>query len=305
MNNLPAERFMLGMQSMNANLGVGCEHCHDLRDFTADTKQPKETARTMLKMAFDIDTRFFAGRTNVTCFTCHRRDAQPEPFTPTKPAPEWPLDKLSGAQAEKPAKEVYKNLQVLGGMPAGRLSEAMTAFSTALGVGCAHCHSKSGWDSDEKPAKKRAREMLAMVHDIGETYFAGGKNPVRCATCHRGDVRPARVAGPMVHVALTPTAKRVLVVLGPTSFAPKTWGDMHKVMGPAVDAAQFTREMAYQSAEAELGHITPGAYSLCVVPAPEHGGPEKNPADPVACAPATVAPEPDVQTLNATVPAAP
>src|SRR5262249_54481793 len=159
---------------------------HDPSSFKSDDKDPKKTARTMLKMAFDLDTRFFAGRTALTCWTCHRAESQPEAFKPAKKL-DWPLPPVAAADADRPAREKYQNLKALGEIPAGRVSEVMIAFSGALGTGCVHCHEPGKWAEDTKPAKQRAREMLGMVREINSTYF-DGKFKVQCGTCHRGNV---------------------------------------------------------------------------------------------------------------------
>ena len=234
LGDVTGNRMMTGMQSMDGSLGVGCDHCHDETDYPSDAKEPKQTARTMLKMAHDIDIRFFEGKTFVTCFTCHRRDATPDPFQPTKPAPEWPMPPLAADEAQKPAKAIYKNLKMIGEVPAGRLPTVMNLFATSLGVGCAHCHDTGDWASDAKPAKQRARDMLAMVHSIGETYFSADKNPVRCGTCHRGAIRPARNLGPLVVVAAAPPSgeapPRATFVLGPPGFAPANRGKLREAI---------------------------------------------------------------------------
>lgn len=89
----------------------------------------------------------------------------------------------------KMAEEVYKNIQVLKGVPAPQLMKAMNFFTQWLGVQCDHCHVAGAFDKDDKPAKVTARAMWRMVHKINEDNFAGS-NPVTCWTCHRGQTKP-------------------------------------------------------------------------------------------------------------------
>lgn len=89
----------------------------------------------------------------------------------------------------KPAEQVYKNIQVLKGVPASRVPSVMTFFSKCLGVDCSHCHVPNEFDKDDKPAKQTARRMLTMVHQINDTNFAG-EGLVSCWTCHRGSAKP-------------------------------------------------------------------------------------------------------------------
>jgi hypothetical protein len=96
-------------------------------------------------------------------------------------------------EQEKPAEQVYKNIQVLNGLAASELDGAMSYMSAALGVGCTHCHTNP-WESDVKPAKLAARKMILMTRNINKENFSG--NPViNCYTCHRG--QPQTVTMPL------------------------------------------------------------------------------------------------------------
>jgi len=88
------------------------------------------------------------------------------------------------AEAEKPAEEVYKNIQVFNGLPASQLDGAMQFMSASLGVGCDHCHTNS-WESDVKTAKVATRRMILMTRNINKENFSN--NPaVTCYSCHFG-----------------------------------------------------------------------------------------------------------------------
>jgi len=89
---------------------------------------------------------------------------------------------------DKPAEQVYKNIQVMKGLPASRLMSAMSRLTQSLGVDCAHCHVPDALDKDDKPAKQTARKMFEMVRTINATI---GANRVTCYTCHRGQPQPA------------------------------------------------------------------------------------------------------------------
>ena len=105
--------------------------------------------------------------------------------------------KIAG-QETKPAEEVFKNIQLLKGVPAGRLLRVMEiGYGKSLGVDCTHCHIISQWEKDEKPTKQIAREMALMVKNINTEYLKNIKNLksetpiINCTTCHRGHVKPA------------------------------------------------------------------------------------------------------------------
>lgn len=105
-------------------------------------------------------------------------------------------DALQG-NLRRPADSVFKNIQSLKGMPAGRLLAIMDiGYSRSLGVSCGHCHNTSKWESDEKPQKQIAREMSVMALKttalIKEIKGIASESPtVNCTTCHRGSVKPA------------------------------------------------------------------------------------------------------------------
>jgi hypothetical protein len=105
--------------------------------------------------------------------------------------------KLAG-QETKPAEEVFKNIQFLKGMPAGRLLRVMEmGYAKSLGVNCTHCHVIDQWEKDDKPEKQIAREMAAMTRAINNDHLKKIKNlksenpVINCTTCHRGQTKPA------------------------------------------------------------------------------------------------------------------
>jgi Photosynthetic reaction centre cytochrome C subunit len=106
-------------------------------------------------------------------------------------------ERIAGRENE-PAERVFKNIQSLKGMPAGRLVRVMNmGYSRALGVGCLHCHFGQDYSSDEKRQKRAAREMMAMNKMINERLRSlenlEGKPEekfVNCTTCHRGQTDP-------------------------------------------------------------------------------------------------------------------
>ena len=88
------------------------------------------------------------------------------------------------AADQKTAEQVYKNIQVLNGLPASELDGVMYFMSASLGVACNHCHTNP-WESDLKSAKLAARKMIVMTSKLNKESFSG--NPViTCYTCHRG-----------------------------------------------------------------------------------------------------------------------
>jgi hypothetical protein len=106
---------------------------------------------------------------------------------------------LVGGQASQGARptmaeEVFKNIQVLKGIPVDQFMGTMGFFSAALGMNCTDCHvdeSGGSWAkyADDNDLKRTARRMVQMVAGINRGNF-GGRQVVTCNTCHRGSRRP-------------------------------------------------------------------------------------------------------------------
>lgn len=106
------------------------------------------------------------------------------------------LRKQIAGQERKPSGEVFKNIKNFSNLPAGQLPLVMNAFSRALGVGCEHCHVSDKWESEEKPQKQIAREMMKLAGTINDSLLKDIKDlqsaqpQVSCSTCHRGQIIP-------------------------------------------------------------------------------------------------------------------
>src|SRR6187401_1735636 len=86
----------------------------------------------------------------------------------------------AAAQQPGSAGATRPNLRVLQALPEAQLFPLMNLLADSLGVRCDYCHvqakpdfsktpSNGGgwvWDSDDKPHKRTAREMLRMVVEL-------------------------------------------------------------------------------------------------------------------------------------------
>src|SRR5215469_7767442 len=77
LKGIPADQLFPTMQFITASLGVECEFCHVHNAFEKDDKKPKEIARKMMEMMFAINKDNFEGHREVTCYSCHRGNANP------------------------------------------------------------------------------------------------------------------------------------------------------------------------------------------------------------------------------------
>ena len=66
------------MRTFTAGLGVQCVYCHVQGNFASDDNPKKEVARHMITMTQQVNGNFPGGKMLVTCFTCHRGEAEPK-----------------------------------------------------------------------------------------------------------------------------------------------------------------------------------------------------------------------------------
>ena len=109
---------------------------------------------------------------------------------------------IAGAQEQKRATppsaakaapdDGFRNVQLLKGVH--DLLPTMHFIRASLGVRCDYCHDTQigHYYLDDKPAKRRAREMIIMTRQLNDTAY-GGRNVITCNTCHRGSIKPVAV----------------------------------------------------------------------------------------------------------------
>ncbi len=97
-------------------------------------------------------------------------------------------------QKPKMSEEVFKNVQVLKGIPVDEFMDTMGMFAASLGYDCASCHDQEISSNREAfavttPSIQRARQMILMMNTLNRANF-GGEQRVTCFTCHRGSYKP-------------------------------------------------------------------------------------------------------------------
>ena len=71
----------------------------------------------------------------------------------------------AGSAAPKAAEQVYKNIQVLKGVPADQLIPAMQFITASLGVQCDFCHRENAFEKDDNG--NQAESAQDDTHDAG------------------------------------------------------------------------------------------------------------------------------------------
>ncbi len=105
------------------------------------------------------------------------------------------------ASPTKTTEQVFKNIQVLKGIPSDQLIPAMQFITSSLGVQCDFCHMEGAFDKDDKKPKQIARKMMQMMIIINQENFDSHRE-VTCFTCHRG--APMPVAIPIISAEAMP-----------------------------------------------------------------------------------------------------
>jgi len=137
--------------------------------------------------------------------------------------------RAAGAATPNPP-AAHENLKVLpADIPQTQLLQTMQGFAQALGVQCGYCHASApapegvgrgagrgrgpaapqfNFPSDDKTAKKTAREMMLIVRDLNARVPAAvGKPPeaavrVQCVTCHHGVAIPKQLPDILAQTAM-------------------------------------------------------------------------------------------------------
>ena len=102
------------------------------------------------------------------------------------------LAETIAGQENKPAGEVFSNVQVLRSVPAGRFLRIMRlGFSRSLGVSCDYCHSSSDWASHDNAHKRIARQMAMLTEELIDKLLPALEGNIRLRFEHAGSVQLA------------------------------------------------------------------------------------------------------------------
>ncbi|HYN61772.1 MAG TPA: photosynthetic reaction center cytochrome PufC [Rubrivivax sp.] len=94
------------------------------------------------------------------------------------------------------AKDIYKNLKLLGDLSIGEFTRHMAAITAwvAPEQGCVYCHNLENLADDSKYTKVVSRRMLQMTQHINVDWKPHvAATGVTCYTCHRGKAVPLQV----------------------------------------------------------------------------------------------------------------
>jgi photosynthetic reaction center cytochrome c subunit len=114
------------------------------------------------------------------------------------------------------AKDLYKNVQVLGELSVGEFNRLMVALTTwvAPQQGCYYCHVNEGFEYDGIYTKVVSRRMIQMTQATNANWKDHvAATGVTCYTCHRGNPVPQYVwtsdPGPGQPSMIAPTGQNI------------------------------------------------------------------------------------------------
>ncbi len=178
LKGIPVDQFMATMGFFSASLGDTCTDCHSAESGGswakyADDNPRKNTARAMIGMMNAINKTYFAGKREITCYSCHRGVERPD-VTPSLadlygPPPSKEPDELRepvSSKAPSADQILDRYIQASGGME--RLAK-LTSFA-AKGT-------YQGYQDEKYPVDvfvKSPNQLSTIVHtasgDSATTY---------------------------------------------------------------------------------------------------------------------------------------
>lgn len=159
------------------------------------------------------------------------------------------------------AEQVFKNVQVLRGIPVKQFMGTMGFFAASLSLTCTDCHgeeSASDWAgyATETPLKQRARQMVVMESAINKANFAGASR-VTCYTCHRGNQQPQVIPSFAVQYGTPPPDDPDLVEIGVAgSKSPSADQILDKYIQALGGAQQLAKVNSYTAKGTYVGFDT-------------------------------------------------
>ncbi|HKE87207.1 MAG TPA: photosynthetic reaction center cytochrome c subunit family protein [Vicinamibacterales bacterium] len=154
------------------------------------------------------------------------------------------------------SEQVFKNVQVLKGIPVNEFMGTMGVFSAALGMSCEDCHAAGDADwsvyAKDSPRKLMARVMVTMMATINKTHF-GGRQVVTCYTCHRGSARP-RATADLAELYGTPPGADQNVVFEQARGAPSPEEVLDKYVQAIGGAQRLTALTSFVAKGTRVGY---------------------------------------------------
>jgi photosynthetic reaction center cytochrome c subunit len=143
LKDMPADQLEPTMRFVAAATGMRCAECHVQEadgtfSYDKDDQRAKGTAREMMKIERAVNDQFFNGRTQVTCYTCHRGNGRPvsQPSLAEMLTPEQIAEMNQPARVGGPGRAGPGGFPGRGrGAPLPAVDDVVTKYIAAIGGG--------------------------------------------------------------------------------------------------------------------------------------------------------------------------
>jgi len=159
-----------------------------------------------------------------------------------------------GIATVRTAEQVYKNIQVLKGVPADQLIPAMQFITASLGVQCDFCHQENAFEKDDKETKQTARKMMRMMFAIDKDNFDGHRE-VTCYACHRGEPKPVATPSVTVEGGIVSAEENARHVESNDASLPSA----DQILGKYLQAVGSAGAVSISSTRVQTGTLTVGS----------------------------------------------
>ncbi len=177
LRGLTVDEFMGTMGFIASALSMNCSECHDLTgasDFASDAFPNKQMARRMILMVDMFNKVNFAGKREVTCFSCHRGASRPK-VTPSLAEQYAPVEDDDPNEIEpaatpipnapKPEQIFDRYLQAIGG---AQRASALTSW-VAKGTYAGFDTSEAEVPVDIYAKAPNQRSVIVHLKDAGDS----------------------------------------------------------------------------------------------------------------------------------------
>ena len=134
LKGMPTNQLAGTMSFVATSLGVRCGFCHDPADYSSDAKAEKKTARKMMAMQMGINKESFDGRSEVSCWTCHRGTTDPR-SVPSLDLADYKPKETGWQRAEAGKEEPQPEVLLARFVEASGGRAALTKHTTRLTTG--------------------------------------------------------------------------------------------------------------------------------------------------------------------------
>jgi len=161
------------------------------------------------------------------------------------------------------AEQVFKNIQVLKGIPADEFMDTMGMFASSLLYDCTGCHTRDilidrNAFAVATPRIQRARQMVVMVNALNRMYF-NGQPKVTCFTCHRASGFPEVIPDLGLQYGDGPPENPNAMVIFPQQDGPPADQIFRKYIEAVGGADRVSKLTSYTATGTYIGFNTGGA----------------------------------------------